>query len=157
VQLEVTLSPEGLNDRKCVSIPYLVQLEGLHFSARRLSLSGFNSILVQLEVICHAATSPVGQRFQFHIGAIRSGCACVGYAGPRRFNSILVQLEAYLKKKGKDVVKRFNSILVQLEAQHLTQLGQAHSGFNSILVQLEDVQGSGLSVVCMVSIPYWCN
>ena len=119
--------------------------------------TGFNSILVQLEVQQSGATLSCQPSFQFHIGAIRSRIARDIERAKESFNSILVQLEADIYHRSAITTNGFNSILVQLEGHTLKLTVRRGLCFNSILVQLEVTLICGSRGRCAVSIPYWCN
>ena len=158
------------NDHHCMKHTHiyfnsiLVQLEAEKHCVGFVSAENFNSILVQLEVATNGAGHNKICRFQFHIGAIRSGAGASETLDNSYFNSILVQLEAVVKKVWKKNSINFNSILVQLEVARNIQRAcrplefQFHIGairsctsthsatrrqnFNSILVQLEVLRQS---------------
>jgi len=114
----------------------LVQLEVETGRIEHQRQIGFNSILVQLEVPASFRVQAQSEsQFQFHIGAIRSEMVRSYKPIGISFNSILVQLEGTPHLSPRCGNMRFNSILVQLEAKKLH-----HS-----------------SILCRVSIPYWCN
>ena len=118
----------------------------------------FNSIKVRLELKFGLIFPPLGLRFQFHKGTIRTRLRLWMMATILYFNSIKVRLELEFKSKCGFKKRNFNSIKVRLERMASGAIGappgfQFHKGtirtvlllpihsvllyFNSIKVRLE--------------------